>query len=82
MVTATLTSKGQVTIPKTVRQSLGLHTGDRIAFVLHGDSEFTLKPLNKSVDEVFGKLHNPNQPPRTVEEMKEAVAGAMARPGR
>ena len=82
MVTATMTTKGQVTIPKAVRKSLGLHSGDRVAFVLHGDSEVTLKPINKSVDEVYGKLHDPAQPPRTVEEMKKAVAGAMARRGR
>ncbi|MDP8234947.1 MAG: AbrB/MazE/SpoVT family DNA-binding domain-containing protein [Candidatus Erginobacter occultus] len=74
MVTATLTTKGQVTIPKEVRKSLGLNSGDRVAFVLHGDSEVTLKPINKSVDEVFGKLHDPARPSRTVEEMKEAVA--------
>ena len=39
MVTATLTSKGQLTIPKAVRDSLHLHTGDRVAFVVHGDDE-------------------------------------------
>lgn len=79
MVTATLTSKGQVTIPKRVRKSLGLQSGDRIAFVIRGDSEVSLKPLNKSVDEVFGKLHDPDQAPRTVEEMKEAVAGKLGK---
>ncbi|NQT93290.1 MAG: AbrB/MazE/SpoVT family DNA-binding domain-containing protein, partial [Lentisphaerae bacterium] len=68
MVTATLTSKGQITIPKAVRDSLHLHTGDRVAFVVHGDSEATLKPVTKSVDEVFGKLHSPSQPCRTVDE--------------
>ena len=74
MVTATLTSKGQITIPKAVRESLHLHTGDRIAFVVHGDLEATLKPVTKSVDEVFGRLHRAAQPRRSVEEMKVAVA--------
>lgn len=74
MVTATLTSKGQVTIPKVVRESLHLHTGDRIAFVVHGGSEVSLTPVTRSVDEVFGRLHSPAQPHRSVREMKAAVA--------
>ena len=74
MATATLTTKGQITIPKAVRNSLHLHSGDQVAFVIHGDSEATLKPVTKSVDKVYGKLHSPSQPRRTVDEMKEAVA--------
>ncbi len=74
MATATLTSKGQLTIPKAIRDSLHLHTGDRVAFVIHGESEALLKPVTKSVDEMFGRLHNPKQPRRTVEDMKAAVA--------
>ena len=77
MVTATLTTKGQITIPKSVRDSLHLHAGDRIAFVLHGDSEAVLRPITKSVDEVFGALHAPSQQQRTVAEMNEAVANRM-----
>ncbi len=81
MVTATLTSKGQLTIPKAVRDLLHLHSGDRVAFVVHGDTEAVLKPVTKSVDEVFGCLRNPAQPPRTVEEMNAAVAKRMRRRG-
>jgi AbrB family looped-hinge helix DNA binding protein len=77
MVTATLTSKGQLTVPKAVRDSLHLHTGDRIAFIVHGDAEAVLKPVTKSVDEVFGRLHSAGQPRRSVEEMKAAVAKRM-----
>lgn len=79
MVTATLTTKGQITIPKAVRDSLRLRSGDRIAFVMHGHSEATMKPITKAVDEVFGKLHDPTRPRRTVEEMKAAVVEAIRR---
>lgn len=82
MVTATMTSKGQLTIPKAVRDSLRLHAGDRIAFIVHGDSEAVLKPVTKSVDEVFGRLHSNNQPVRTVQDMKAAVAKRMKEQGR
>jgi len=74
MVTATLTTKGQITIPKSIRDSLHLHSGDRIAFILNGDVEAVLKPMTKSVEDVFGTLHAPTQPRRSVTEMKAAVA--------
>ena len=77
MVTAKLTSKGQLTIPKAVRESLRLHTGDRVAFIVHGDVEAVLKPVTKSVDEVFGRLHSPAQTCRSIDEMRAAVADRM-----
>jgi AbrB family looped-hinge helix DNA binding protein len=77
MVTATLTSKGQLTLPKAVRDSLHLHAGDRVMFVVHGDAEAVLQPLTKSVDEVFGRLHNPVEPRRSIDEMNAAVAKRM-----
>jgi antitoxin PrlF len=77
MVTARLTSKGQITIPKSVRDSLRLHTGDRVAFVVHGDAEAVIKPVTKSVDEVFGRLRRAGQPRKTVEEMQASVAKRM-----
>ncbi len=77
MVTATLTSKGQLTIPKSVRDSLRLHTGDRVAFIVHGDVEAVMKPVTTSVDEVFGRLHRPSQTRRSIGEMKAAVAERM-----
>ena len=79
MVTATLTTKGQITIPKAVRDSLRLHSGDRVAFVMRGHSEALLKPMTKSVDEVFGKLHDTAQVFRTVADMKAAVAARFQR---
>jgi len=77
MVTATLTSKGQLTIPKAVRDSLNLHAGDRVAFIVHNDTEAVLKPVTKSVDEVFGRLHCAGQQRKSVEDMNAAVAKRM-----
>ena len=74
MLIATITSKGQVTIPKEVRDSLHLHSGDKIAFILHDQSEVVLRPVTKSVDQVFGRLHKPGQVSRTVAEMNQAIA--------
>lgn len=74
MLTATITSKGQITIPKAVRNLLRLQTGDRVSFVVHDDAEAVMKPLAKSVDDVFGKLYDKKQPALKVEDMNQAVA--------
>ena len=77
MTTATLTSKGQITIPKMVRELLHLHTGDRIAFIMHNHTEAVMKPVTKTVDQVFGRLHKAGQVAKTVVEMNQAVAQRM-----
>jgi antitoxin PrlF len=79
MVTATMTTKGQITIPKKVRDSLRLQSGDRVAFVLRDHTEVLMKPIKKSVDEIFGKLQSPNQSAQTVADMNAAVAGRFQR---
>ena len=82
MTTATITSKGQITIPKAVRDSLHLRSGDRVEFVLHGEAEAVLRPITKSVDEVFGKLHQTGRSAKTVDEMRDAVSRRMGRRSR
>lgn len=77
MSTATLTSKGQITIPKIVRESLGLRTGDRVSFVLRDRAGALLTPVSKSIDEVYGRLHRPGTKARSVDEMNRAIARRM-----
>jgi AbrB family looped-hinge helix DNA binding protein len=79
MVTATITSKGQITIPKFVRESLCLNAGDRIAFEVHGRDEAIMKPITKSVDDVFGLLHNPSITPQSIDDMDTAIGRQMSR---
>ena len=69
MQQATLTSKGQITIPKLVRDSLALHAGDKIEFVLTENNEVLLKPITKKVDEVFGRLFRVDRPAIDIAEM-------------
>lgn len=73
MQQTTLTSKGQVTIPKNVRDSLGLHVGDKIEFILTENNEVLLRPITKKVDDVFGLLHQPDRKPVLIEEMNAAI---------
>lgn len=72
---STVTQKGQVTIPKNMRDSLRLMTGDKVEFVLNGQGEIVIKPLTRKVCEVAGLLskYKPSTPV-TVESMNEAIA--------
>ena len=81
MLTATLTSKGQTTIPKAVRDYLGLHAGDRIDFVLL-DGKVLLQPATVDVRSLKGILHRPGRKPVTVEEMSAAVRARFSKGSR
>jgi AbrB family looped-hinge helix DNA binding protein len=70
--TAVLTSKGQTTIPKDVRDYLGLRPGDRIEFVLTEDKTVLLKPATRPVTDLKGFLPKPPKPV-TIEQMNAAI---------
>ena len=56
MAQSIITSKGQVTIPKKVREKLHLQRGDKVDFILKDDGSAILQPMAKSVEDVFGML--------------------------
>ncbi|GMU47772.1 MAG: hypothetical protein AMXMBFR26_25540 [Porticoccaceae bacterium] len=74
---ATLTSKGQVTIPKAVRDALHLRTGDRLDFILEPDGTVRVLPITGSVKRLKGLLPKPSRT-LTVEEMDDAIAKGAA----
>ena len=80
MATATLTSKGQVTIPTAVRAALGIEAGDRIEFVQVVPGRFELVAATQSVTALKGMI-KPASSPVTIAAMNEAIAiqGAKAR---
>ncbi len=77
MALATLTTKGQVTIPKTIRESLKLHTGDKIEFIITENGEAIIRPISKKVDEVFCKLHKVDRKPISLEAIDDAIRNRM-----
>ena len=77
MALATITTKGQVTIPKSVRDSLMLSTGDKIEFVVTNKREALIRPVSKKVDDVFGILHKPGRKTVSVEEMDATIKQRM-----
>ena len=71
-----ITSKGQITIPKSVRTKLNLKTGDKVDFKI-SDGAVTLVPVSNNVTDVFGLLSRENQKTVTVEQMNDALKKAI-----
>ena len=74
MPTATLTSKGQVTIPVEVREQLGLKTGDRLEFRVRGGEAAVRKSSERPASSLFGLLRRNGQRALSVEEMNASLA--------
>jgi len=72
MPAATVTSKGQVTIPKAIRDALELEAGDRVAFRVDEDGRVVLEPETLDLAELFGVLE-PSVRGVSIEEMEVAV---------
>ena len=71
MVESTITSKGQTTLPKPVREALGVRPGDRVRYIILGD-EVRIIPM-RPLARLFGALKYEG-PPKTLEEMERAIA--------
>jgi len=71
---STLTSKGRITLPKVLQDDLHLKTGDRIVFERKDDGSYVLRPKTVSAASLKGFLKDLyTGPPKTVEEMQEAI---------
>lgn len=81
MPTSTLTSKGRITIPKEVRERLGLQEGDRIVFLFDKQGRVGLQPESRDpLGNLLGLLrHRAKDRPATVEEMNNAIRTRVAR---
>ena len=77
MPTSTVTSKGQITLPRDVRQALGLDLGDKVDFV-EVEGGFKLVPLRKDVRVLKGRFADRVGRPVTTGEMDEAIAQSAA----
>lgn len=80
MSTATMTSKGQITIPAIVRSALGVETGDRIEFVQVEPGRFELVAATQPVTALKGLVRKPASSV-SIAAMNKAIAthGAKAR---
>ncbi len=66
---ATLTSKGQTTIPKAIRDELGMKPGDRMTFTLMPDATVVMRVKSKSINMLAGSLHKKGRKTVPVEQL-------------
>ena len=75
---ATLTSKGQVTLPKEIRDALKLSSGAKLDFSLQADGSVNVRPMKNSIASLFGILKRPGGKAFTIEQQKASVGRALA----
>ncbi len=73
MPTATLTTKGQLVIPKPVRDLLHLHPGDSLDFLVQENGDVLIRPAVEDVRQLRGALRKVGRAPVPLEAMQEAI---------
>ena len=79
MPAATLTTKGQLVVPKAIRDLMGIHPGDRLDFVVLDDGNVLMRPATEDVSRLKGLLRRPGRAPVSVEEMNQVIRQRGAR---
>lgn len=74
---ATVTSKGQITIPSIIREKLHLVSGNKLEFIVR-DNDFVVIPINKSLKKLKGILPKPNKT-LSIDEMNEVIKDSYDR---
>jgi antitoxin PrlF len=77
-MTATVTSKGQVTLPVEARRRLGIHAGTKLEFTVRGDDRMEVIRLGGSVRDLKGALPRAKRT-LSLAQMQEAIARGAAR---
>ena len=77
--TTRMTSKGQVSVPREIRDRLGLKPGDKMAFTMLSDRTVVMRPKTRHLADLAGSLTRPGQPKVAVEEMNPFKATAATR---
>ncbi|MFC1582507.1 AbrB/MazE/SpoVT family DNA-binding domain-containing protein [Planctomycetota bacterium] len=72
MTTSSVTTKGQVTIPKKIRDQLHLKSGDKVDFILEKDGSARMLPVSQSIDSIVGIVKADRK--LSAEEMNAAIS--------
>jgi len=74
---ATVTDKGQVTVPKEIRDKTGITPGSRLDFEVQEDGTLRVRVLTRGANSLFGLVHQPGFKPCSLEEMDQGIATAV-----
>jgi antitoxin PrlF len=79
MATSTLTSKGQITLPKQIRDCLHVVAGDRIDFAVQEDGQIIVRPVRSRLKQLRGMLRDRKRKPVSLAQMDAAIARERSR---
>ena len=74
---STVTDKGQVTLPKAIRDRLGIRAGTRIDFEVQPDNTLKVRVLTRGSAGLFGLIARPGEAARSQEEIDAGIAAAV-----
>jgi AbrB family looped-hinge helix DNA binding protein len=80
MSEARLTTKGQITIPRDIRDRLHLKFGDKLRFRVTDDGQVVIETAKYHVAELYGLLHQKGNKPVSVAAMDEAIRRRFKKP--
>ena len=75
----TLTSKGQLTVPKSIRERLEIKAGDKLEFFIHDNGMVELVPITSSITKLKGMVPKPEKPVSLADMEKAICEGASDR---
>jgi len=75
MVKSTVTSKGQVTIPKEIRTVAMIQTGTEVEFQIDHKGRIYMLPISRDIKDIKGIAYKKRKRPVSLEEMKKAIEG-------
>lgn len=78
MPSSTMTCKGQITVPKQIRDYLHVAEGDQIEFAITSNGEVVVHRLSGSIADLAGLFHDPARATVTLAEMDAAIAAAVS----
>lgn len=77
MPTSTLTSKGQITVPKMIRDHLHVAEGDQVDFAIAPNGDVVMHRITGSVSALAGMLYRPGRKAVSLEDMDNAIVGVV-----